>query len=104
MNDNNSTQQQSPGQQNQPMGAFIPLGNKPALIGYYCGVFGLIPFVGFPLAIIAVVLGIIGLKQHKVRPVPGGKGHAITALVLGIFELSCFATFFIVVNTVVQNG
>lgn len=103
MNDENPTQA-SPTQQNQPMGAFMPVGNKPALIGYYCGVFGLIPFVGFPLAVIAVVLGVIGLKQHKLRPVPGGKGHAITALALGIFELSCFVAFFIVVNTVAQNS
>ena len=61
----------------------IPTQNKPALIGYYCGVFGLIPFIGFPLAVTAIILGIIGLSLYKRQPTPGAQGHAITAIVLG---------------------
>lgn len=72
---------------------FLPTKNMPALLSYYFGVFGLIPFLGVPLAIAAVVLGIIGLKRFKLNPTPGAKGHAITGLVLGCFELVCLAVF-----------
>jgi len=77
----------------------IPTQNKQALIGYYFGVFGLIPFLGFPFAVTAIILGAKGLKKAKLTPTPGAKGHAMTALVLGIFAVVCllgfvaFATF-----------
>jgi len=82
---------------------FIPTKNKPALFGYYCGVFGLIPFIGIPLSISAIILGVEGLKLHKANPTPGAKGHAITALSLGIFELSVFLIFIILV-LIVRNS
>jgi hypothetical protein len=65
----------------------------PALIGYYCGVFGLIPFLGLPLSVAAIVLGKIGLSKYKANPTPGAKPHALVGLVLGIFELVVFAVF-----------
>jgi len=71
----------------------IPTQNKPALIGYYFGVFGLIPVLGVPFAITAIILGAKGLKKANLAPTPGAKGHAITALVLGIFEAVCFVVF-----------
>ena len=100
MNDNDpNVQPQSLNTQNQTNNAtfqtLMPTQNKPALIGYYFGVFGLIPFLGIPLAITAVVLGAMGLKQFKRNPTPGAKGHAITALILGIFEIVCFISFFV---------
>lgn len=96
-------QQQQILQSNQPLDGLIPLGNKPALIGYYLGVFGLIPFIGFPLAVGAVVLGTMGLKRHRLQPNAGGKGHAITALALGIFELTCFVGFFILMGVMAAS-
>ncbi len=77
------------------MQALIPTKNKPALIAYYCGVFGLVPFLGLPCAIIAVILGKKGLSQYNANPTPGAKVHAKIGLILGIIELSIFALFVI---------
>jgi len=73
----------------------IPTQNKQALIGYYFGVFGLIPFLGFPFAVTAIILGALGLKKANLTPTPGAKGHAVTALVLGILAVVCFVGFFV---------
>jgi hypothetical protein len=59
----------------------IPYKNPPALIGYYLGVFSLIPCVGFLLGIPALILGIIGLK--KANAASKGKAHAWTGIILG---------------------
>jgi hypothetical protein len=87
------TQQQQYQPQPQTQSALLPTGNKPALIGYYMGFVGFLPFIGLPFAIAAIVLGIKGLQQHKVTPVPGGKGHALTGLILGIVEVTFFVLF-----------
>ena len=90
-------QNQQPIQQNDDtMQKFIPTKNMPSLIGYYCGVFGLIPFLGIPLAVAAIILGSIGLSKYKTNPTPGAKAHAITALVLGIIEVVIFTGFFLI--------
>ena len=66
---------------------------NPALIGYYFGIFGLLPFIGLPLAIVAIVLGKKGLNQYNAKPTPGAKVHAMIALVLGIIEVTFFTLF-----------
>lgn len=67
-----------------PVQNVIPYRNQCALIGYYFGVFSLIPVLGILLALPAIILGVIGLvtglKQTKRR----GKVHAIVAIILGI--------------------
>lgn len=63
--------------------SIVPYKNPPALIGYYLGVFSLIPCIGFLLGIPALILGIIGLKKAKEMPGSKGKAHAWTAIVLG---------------------
>ena len=45
-----------------------------ALLAYYLGVFSLIPCIGIPLGIAALVLGIKGLKYAKLHPEAKGKG------------------------------
>ena len=59
----------------------IPTKNMPALLGYYFGVFSIIPGLGIPLGIAAFVCGAFGLRAAGKARVGGG--HAITALVLG---------------------
>ncbi|HYV38392.1 MAG TPA: hypothetical protein VE988_22100, partial [Gemmataceae bacterium] len=59
-------------------GGLIPYKNPTALIGYYCGVFGLIPILGFILAPTACVLGILGLRYVNRHPTAKGTGHAVT--------------------------
>jgi hypothetical protein len=65
----------------------IPSKNGPALISYYCGLFSVIPYVGYVLAPTAVVTGIVGLRRATSNPEIRGKAHAWTgilaALVLG---------------------
>lgn len=64
----------------------IPTGNKPALIGYYCGVFSLIPVIGIPLGIGAVVLGMMGLRKVREQPLARGTAHAWVAIALGLLS------------------
>ena len=72
---------------------FLPTKNMPSLISYYLGVFGLIPILGIPLSIAAIIFGYIGLKRFKANPTPGAKGHAMTGIVLGVVELVCLLMF-----------
>ena len=61
----------------------IPYKNVPALIGYYLGVFSIIPC--FPLGITALILGIKGLKKAKEHPEAKGKAHAWVGIIAGGF-------------------
>lgn len=62
----------------------IPTGNPNALIGYYCGIFGLLcaPVLG-P---VALILGILGMRDVKKTNV--GFGHALTGIIMGSIESS----------------
>lgn len=64
-------------------GGLIPYKNGAALAGYYVGIFSLIPVFGLILGPIAVVLGILGLRAVRRRPIVKGTAHAVVALVLG---------------------
>ncbi len=68
-------------------GGLIPYKNVPALLAWYFGVFGLIPFLGFPLAIAAIILGVIGLKRRKAHRVVAGGFHGVAGIVLGAFSV-----------------
>lgn len=61
----------------------IPYRNGPALAAYYFGIFSLIPCFGLVLGITALVLGILGLKKHRLQPGCGGKVHAWVGVILG---------------------
>jgi len=64
-------------------GGLIPYKNPLALIGYYTGVFSLIPISGLLLGPAALVLGILGLRYSRRHPTARGGGHAIAGIVLG---------------------
>ncbi|HTD66082.1 MAG TPA: GYF domain-containing protein [Candidatus Limnocylindria bacterium] len=66
-----------------PVSVVIPYKNPKALIGYYFGIFSLIPCIGLPLGIAAFVLGILGLKAAKAHPNARGKVHAWVGIILG---------------------
>jgi hypothetical protein len=65
------------------LSSVIPYKNVPALIGYYCGVFAIIPclFIGWA----GLVLGIMGLKRAKEHPEAKGKVHAWIGIIAGGF-------------------
>lgn len=68
-------------------GGVIPYKNPAALIGYYVGIFSLIPGLGMPLALAALVLGIVGLRMRARKQAYGGQVHAWVAIVLGLVSL-----------------
>lgn len=70
-------------EQGDATGGIIPYKNPPALIAYYCGVFSLIPCVGFLLGLAAVILGVSGLKKRKQYPLIRGQVHAWLGIILG---------------------
>ena len=76
----------------------IPTGNPMALVGYYLGVGSLIPLLGGVLSLPAIICGIVGVVKANSNPQAGGMGHAITAIVLGLFgQLIWVALYFVLV-------
>ncbi|HSI11733.1 MAG TPA: GYF domain-containing protein [Chthoniobacter sp.] len=76
-------------------GGVIPYKNLPALIGYYLGIFGLIPFIGLLLAIPAFILGIVGLRKRKKNPIIKGSVHAWIGIVLGFISIAYHSLFIV---------
>jgi hypothetical protein len=66
------------------MRGWIPYQNKPALIGYYLAIFSLIPVIGLPLGIAALILGIVGFRAVRKNPAIRGVAHAWVAIILGL--------------------
>lgn len=85
------------------MGGLIPYKNPQALWAYYLGVFALIPFIGIPLGIAALILGCKGLKYAKQHPEVQGKGHAWTGIILGTLSAIAY-TLLVVVPVIIISG
>src|SRR5947208_2185131 len=64
----------------------IPYRNGMALAAYYCGVFGLIPILGFLLGPVAFILGVIGFVKARKNPEAKGTGHAVIGMILGVID------------------
>ncbi len=71
------------GGQGDATGGLIPYKNPPALIGYYVAIASLIPGIGNIAGLIALILGIIGLKKRRANPAIGGVVHAWIGIILG---------------------
>lgn len=71
--------------QGDATGGLIPYKNPHALIAYYLGLFSLFPVLGLLLAIPALVLGIIGLRNRNRNPAIKGSVHAWIGIVMGGF-------------------
>lgn len=65
------------------MDGMIPTKNPSALIAYYVGVFSIIPCFGPIPAIVALILGIKGLKFANQHPQAKGKVHAWVGIIMG---------------------
>ncbi len=70
--------------QDAPLSGLIPYRNPAALVGYYFGVFSLIPILGTLLAVPAIILGIVGLVKRHHEPRRRGLAHAWLAIILGV--------------------
>lgn len=75
----------------------IPTKNMPALLSYYFGCAGVLPIVGLPFSVLAIILGRKGLRQYNKNPSPGAKVHAKIGIYFGAFELVFFALVIILV-------
>jgi uncharacterized protein YqgC (DUF456 family) len=73
----------APPESDDAVSTIIPYKNPKALVGYYLGVFSLIPCFGLILGPAALILGVMGLKDRQKNPQMHGMGHAIVAIVLG---------------------
>lgn len=69
----------------------IPQRNPSALGAYYVGLFSFIPLLGLPLGILAVVMGVKGLKAYRAMPEIHGKTHAWFGLICGGFWALVYA-------------
>jgi hypothetical protein len=86
---------------NSGLTALIPYRNVQALWAYYLGVFSLIPCLGAPMGIAALVLGIRALKYAKLHPEAKGKAHAWTGIIAGGFFGTLYLlliVFIVVIN------
>ena len=84
-------------QKGDDTGGIIPYKNPPALIAYYLGIFGLIPFFGPLLAIPAFILGIVGLRKRRKTPIIKGAVHAWIGIILGALSVAYHVVFIVVV-------
>jgi len=64
-------------------GGVIPYKNPAALAAYYLGLFSMLPCIGLALAIPALILGIIGLRNRARNPAIKGSVHAWIGIVMG---------------------
>lgn len=74
------------------LAGLFPTKNPPALAAYYLGIFSLLPLLGLPTGIAAVVMGIKALRNAREHPEVKGKIHAW----VGIISAACFAFFYLV--------
>lgn len=79
---------------NETLGGLFPTGNPPALAAYYLGIFSLIPLLGIPMGITAVVMGIKALRNVREHPEVKGKVHAW----VGILAAGFFASLYLVLT------
>lgn len=76
-------EQSGAGSTDSGISSLIPYRNAQALWAYYLAIFSLIPCVGIPLGIAALMLGIRGLQFAGRNPEAKGHVHAWIGIVLG---------------------
>jgi len=67
----------------EAIATIVPWKNPFALASYYCGVFSVIPVLGFLLGPIALVLGILGLRARAKSGAAHGLAHALVGVIAG---------------------
>jgi hypothetical protein len=67
------------------LNAIIPYKNPRALVAYYFGVFAVLPLIGIVFGLVALALGISGLRFRRRMPEAGGAVHAWIGILAGGF-------------------
>ncbi|MBN1516774.1 DUF4190 domain-containing protein [Candidatus Sumerlaeota bacterium] len=78
------------------IGLIVPYRNGYALAAYYCGVFGLMPCIGIPIALAGFILGWMGLHFRHQNPESRGAAHAWAGIILGGLSLLGHAALIVV--------
>ena len=65
------------------LGGLVPYHNAPAMWSYYMGIFSIIPFLGIPLGLAALITGFVGLAKVREEPEVKGKVHAWVGIIAG---------------------
>jgi hypothetical protein len=76
---------QTPGSAADAVSSIIPYRNVPALVAYYLAVFSLLPCIGALLGLIALILGLKGLRLARENPDAKGRVHAWIGILVGGF-------------------
>ena len=89
---------QSPSSAADTVSSIIPYRNVPALVAYYLAVFSILPCIGALLGLIALILGVKGLRVARENPDAKGRVHAWIGIVVGGFFFVAYTIlgFFIV--------
>ena len=84
-------------------GGMIPDKNPSALTAYYLGIFSIIPCLGLPMGLAALVLGLRGLDLVKEHPEVRGRTHALVGIIVGgLFGLLNLMGFLILAASMVN--
>jgi len=85
---------QAPAGDDAALGLLVPMGPQSALaiIAGYCGLFSIL-LIPAPLA---VLFGVLGLRDIAAHPEKKGKGRAITGIVLGSLVMAAVLLFVVV--------
>lgn len=76
----------------------VPVGRPiSAIAAGYCALFGIIPMLGLPFSIAAVVCGVVALKSINANRELSGKGRAWFGIILGTIEI----VFLLVMVTII---
>jgi hypothetical protein len=86
------------GETGDATGGVIPYKNPCALIGYYCAIASLIPFLGSIIGVVAIILGIFGLLAVKRQPKVRGTAHAWVAIVLGTLTMVGYPVLMLLIS------
>lgn len=66
--------------------SIFPTDNPRARTAYICTLLGLIPVLGLPMGLAAVVYGRMGYRAAKTREDRNGLGHSLVSMVVGGLE------------------
>lgn len=87
------------------LGGLIPTKNPKSLWSYYMGIFSIIPFIGIPLGIAALVLGVQALGHSNKNPESKGKVHAWVGIICGgLFALLYFVALLAIIGAAVSQA
>jgi hypothetical protein len=100
----NDPHRHGPPGQGDATGGIIPYKNPPALAAYYIGIVSMLCcFVGLPVGIVAVVLGIMGLQKRARQPEVKGSVHAWIGIICGVIATLGAILFAIIIIAAIME-